>query len=319
MIDYSIKKHKVLTAGGGTDLSLTEFVYKAPVAGKVLYIQSGLHGGETSQWVLYQLHNFLMKNLQCGEVHIVPYANPMAWIQRAYFSTFGKFSLLDGKDFNRCFPGKKDGDVNARLCAAIFDLASKADFVLDLHTSKSSNPFAIYTKFEYESMVKACGLPYNQYSDDASIPSLHGTFNAALDRAEIANITIECGSHNEYDENKINAVFKGICSILAELNLIEKSQGKALQTVVYRFEKRNKIFSPVCGLFKPEKALGSKVKQGEVIGWIANASDLSQMLDVKAPMDGVLQILTAGHIVWEGDVLAEIVPMDDLHLISCSK
>ena len=315
MIDYSIKKHKVLTAGGATELCLNEFVYKAPEAGKVLYIQSGLHGGETSQWVLYQFHSFLMNNLKCGEVHVVPYANPMAWMQRAYFSTFGKFSLLDGKDFNRCFPGKKDGDVNARLCSAIFDLASKADFVLDLHTSKTSNPFAIYTKFEYEPMVKACGLPYNQYSDDAGIPSLHGTFNAALDRAGVANITIECGSHNEYDENKINAVFNGICSILAELNLVEKSLTKTLQSPIYRFEKRTKIFSPACGLFKPEKKLGGKVKQGEVIGLIANASNLAEMIEVKAPMDGVLQVLTAGHILWEGDIVAEIVPEEDLYLI----
>ena len=316
MIDYSIKKHKILTAGGGTELSLTEFVYKAPSAGKVLYIQSGLHGGETSQWVLYRLHAFLMHNLQCGEVHIVPYANPYAWMQRAYFATFGKFSLLDGKDFNRCFPGKKDGDVNARLCAAIFDLASKADFVLDLHTSKSSNPFAIYTQFDYEPMVKACGLPYNQYSDDASIPSLHGTFNAALDRVGVANITIECGSHNEYDEHKIKAVYDAVCAVLAELNLVAKTETKPAVDSIYRFEKRNKIFSPACGLFKSEKALGNMVKQGERIGLIADAADLAQMLEVKAQVDGVLQILAAGHIVWEGDVLAEIVPLSDLHKIA---
>ena len=316
MIDYSVKKHKILMAGGATELCLNEFVYKAPAAGKILYIQSGLHGGETSQWVLYQLHSFLMNNLKCGEVHIVPYANPLAWMQRAYFSTFGKFSLLDGKDFNRCFPGKKDGDVNARLCAAIFDLASKADFVLDLHTSKSSNPFAIYTKFEYEPMVKACGLPYNQYSDDASIPSLHGTFNAALDRAGVANITIECGGHNEYAANKIAAVYDAVCSILAELNLVEKSLTKTLSTPVYRFEKRNKIFSSACGLFKPEKELGGKLKQGEVIGHIADASNLAEVIEVKSPLDGVLQVLTAGHIVWEGDVVAEIVPETDLCLIS---
>lgn len=316
MIDYSVKKHKVLTAGGATEICLNEFVYKAPTAGKVLYIQAGLHGGETSQWVLYQLHSFLMNNLKCGEVHVVPYANPMAWMQRAYFSTFGKFSLLDGKDFNRCFPGNAHGDVNARICAAIFDLATKADFVLDLHTSKSSNPFAIYTKFEYEPIVKACGLPYNQYSDDASIPSLHGTLNAALDRAGIANIAIECGGHNEYDENKIAAVYQAVSAVLSELKLVEKLKGKALSSSIYRFEKRNKIFSPACGLFKPEKKLGSKLKKGEVIGWIANSENLAEKINIIAPIDGILQILTVGHIMWEGDVLAEIVPLDDLHLLA---
>ncbi len=315
MIDYSVKKHKVLMVGGATEICLNEFVYQAPKAGKVLYIQSGLHGGETSQWALYQLHSFLMNNLKCGEVHIVPYANPMAWMQRTYFSTFGKFSMLDGKDFNRCFPGKKDGDVNARVCAAIFELATKADFVLDLHTSKSSNPFAIYTKFDYEPMVKACGLPYNQYSDDASIPSLHGTFNAALDRAGVANITIECGGHNEYVPEKINLVFNAVCAVLENLELIEKSQSNTNKSPVYRFEKRNKIFSPSCGLFYPEAQLGSKVNKGDVIGKIAVADNLAEVQPVLASVDGILQVLTSGHIVWEGDVLAEIVPLDDLQQI----
>lgn len=306
------KKHKVFTAGGGTDIVLKEFVYKADKPGKIFYIQSGLHGGETSQWCLYKLHKFLLENLAYGEVHIVPYANPLAWMQRAYGSTFGKFSLIDGKDFNRCFPGNATGDVNGRICAALMNLAASADFVVDLHTSKSSNPFVIYTKKDYESMVKACGLPYNQYSDDASIPSLHGTFNAALDRAGVQNITIECGGHDEYDENKAEAVYQALCAVAAQLELLEKSESLANSMPVYVFEKRHKIYADACGLFHAEKNLGDEISQGEVIGKIYRADNLSEVEDVIAPENGVLHTLSAGHIVWEGDVLAEVIPLSDL-------
>ena len=316
MVDCEIQDHKVFTAGGGTDIVLREFVYKASQKGKVLYIQAGLHGGETSQWVLYKLHQFLKTNLVAGEVHVVPYANPLAWMQRTYFSTFGKFSLVDGKDFNRCFPGNPEGDVNSRIASVIMSLAKKSDFVVDLHTSKSSNPFAIYTKKEYEALVKACGFPYNQYSDDASIPSLHGTFNAALDREKVANITIECGGHNEYDEAKICSVYDALCSILLELKMVEKCESKKSLSVVYAFEKRKKVFSPMGGLFKSEQKLSAKVKQGDVLGYIYDAKNLDNVVEIKAPINGVLHVLGAGHIAWEGDVLAEIVPEDDLRVIA---
>ncbi len=315
MAAFSEKKHKVLTAGGGTEIVLKEFVYKADKPGQTLYVQSGLHGGETSQWCLHRLHGFLLEHLTCGEVHVVPYANPLAWMQRAYFSTFGKFSQIDGKDFNRCFPGNPDGDVSARLCAAIMKLATAADFVLDLHTSKSSNPFVIYTQKEYEPWVAACGLPYNQYSDDASIPGLQGTFNAALDRAGVKNLTIECGGHNEYAEAKIDAVFNAVCAVLNKLGLTEKGANTDIPAEIYRFEKRRKVFAAAGGLFRAEKALGAKVARGEVIGHIFDAGNPAVLSAVTAPADGILQILCAGHIVWEGDVVAEIVPAEDLKRI----
>lgn len=313
MAEYSKKEHAVLTAGGGLNVVLREFVYKAEKTGKAIYIQSGLHGGETSQWVLYRLHRFLLENLRCGEVHIVPYANPLAWMQRVYGSTSGKFSLLDGKDFNRCFSGSATGDVTARLCAKLMELSASADFVVDLHTSKRSKPFAIYTQKAYEPVVKACGLPYNQYSDDAAIAALHGTFNAALDRAGVANITLECGSHDSYEAENAEVVEKALQSLLGILGMVEVVPERAGK--VYAFEKRQRAFSAAGGLFKPESMPQSRVSAGETIGYVYDSADLAEVVEVKAPCDGVVLTVSASHIVWEGDVLAEIVPTDDLREI----
>lgn len=313
MAEYSKKEHAVLTAGGGLNIVLREFVYKAGKFGKTVYIQSGLHGGETSQWSLYRLHRFLLDNLRCGEVRVVPYANPLAWMQRAYGSTFGKFSLLDGRDYNRCFPGNAQGDVTGRLCTELMKLASGADFVLDLHTSKRSKPFAVYTQKAYEPMVKACGLPYNQYSDDENIVGLRGTFNAALDRAGIANLTLECGSHDNYDAENTEVVEKALLSLLFFFGMADAEV--LTDRKIYAFEKRQKVFSAVGGLFKPEVKPQSKVVAGETIGSVYDSTDLANIVDVKAPRAGVILTLAAGHIVWEGDVLAEIVPLDDLREI----
>ena len=75
--NFSIEKLPILTAGGGTEINLCIHHYHAAATGKKVYIQAGLHGGETAQWSLKLLHDFLLNNLQSGEVCIIPYANPL--------------------------------------------------------------------------------------------------------------------------------------------------------------------------------------------------------------------------------------------------
>lgn len=312
MTEYKKLEHHILSIGGGVNLSLTEFVYDSGIPGKKMYIQSGLHGGETSQWVLYKLHAFLMNNLSSGEVHVVAYANPAAWLQRTYYSTAGKFSLIDGKDYNRCFSDSSGADVNSLICGAIAKLAGKCDFVIDLHTSKMSAPFAIYTKPEYAPYVKAIGLRYNQFSDDAAVPALHGTFNAWLDRRHIPNVTIECGSHDEYDAKKIELVFNGLTSLLAFLSGQENASTKA---DLYRFDTRKKIYAPTAGLIKYLKNPGDFIKKGDFVAELFSADELSETQLVTAEENGVLHVLNPGHIVWQGDIVAEIIPQDNLSLL----
>ncbi len=313
MIECIKLKHKVADVGAGVEIYLDEFVFKSDKSGKKIYIQSGLHGGETSQWVLFQLASYLQHHLQSGEVHIVPYANPTAWLQRGYYATYGKFSLIDGKDYNRCFTEKCDGDGNARICNAIMKLASSADLVLDLHTSKSSNVFGIYTQKSYETYIKLLGLRYNQYSDDASIPSLHGTFNAALDRAGIDNITIECGGHNELNENKVNAVYDGILNIFRHFEMIN---GTVINhSNVYSFEKKVKVYANCSGLIEWDKNLDDEVSVGEQIAHIHKAGELLTTETVSSPLNGVWQVRIPGHIVWEGDIVAELIPLDNIKKI----
>ena len=201
-------------------------------------------------------------------------------------------------------------DINSLVCAKIMELATKNDFVLDLHTSKMSDVFAIFTQKKYMTYIKTLGLKYNQYSDDASIPSLFGTFNAALDRAKIDNLTIECGGHDEYCENKICQVFDGICNLLSGFLMItEKNTGEKQQFI---FAKRNKIYANCSGLMKLEVETGKKVKKGEVIAKINLSNNLAEALNVLSPIDGILLVANPSHIIWQGDVVAEIVPLDVL-------
>ena len=101
------------------------------------------------------------------------------------------------------------------------------DLVIDLHTSKMSNPFAIYTKPEYEKYIRLLWFPPITNIPMMPLSPLHGTFNAALDRAGIDNLTIECGGHDEYDESKTTAVFAALKSLLSALGMLQPTETPA--------------------------------------------------------------------------------------------
>lgn len=310
MVEFNIKKVQLIESGAGIELYVNKHIYEAGSSGKTIYIQAGLHGGETSQWVLNILHSFLFKSLKRGEVHIVPYANPMAWMQRQYLSTNGKFSLIDGQDFNRAFSGDEHGSSNQRIAAGLMTIARNADLVIDLHTSKDSSPYCIFTKEKYTHLVKLCNLELNQFSNDAAIPSLQGTFNAALDREDIDNLCIECGSHNEYNETKIKAVYESLINLLSAFDMIDEPTFVLDDCFV--FENKKKIFSPYSGLIKFRKKADDLITNGEIIATIFEASSLGSKIDIPSPVDGRIISNHLGHIVWEGDTIAEIVPLTEL-------
>ena len=102
----------------GNSIDIVTYTLAAPVQGKKVHVQSGIHGGEITYWVQHRLFNFLKEHLKAGEVVFVPCANPVAWEQRAYFYTFGKFDLYDGRDPNSHFPGDADGSIHQRIAHA---------------------------------------------------------------------------------------------------------------------------------------------------------------------------------------------------------
>lgn len=308
MVEFKQIEHQVLQAAAGVNLTVKEYIYDSGKSGKQVYIQSGLHGGETSQWVLYKLHDYLMNNLVKGVVRVVLFANPAAWMQRFYNTTAGKFSLIDGKDYNRGFAEQTGYDEKGLLAKAIMQIAQNCDLAIDLHTAKKSNPFVIYTQRKYENLVKVCGFDYNQYSDDAHTAGLENTFNAALDRKNIANLCIECGSHDEYDEAKIGKVYDALLRLLGFMeNVCEQ---KMTSKPCFVFTHITKLWAPCGGLFRLTKNIGDKVNSGEAVGEIYRADNVAKIVKIKSNCNGLILKAINTHVVWQGDIVLELA--DDL-------
>lgn len=151
---------------------LTSFHYGAPGTGKKVYIQAALHADEVPGMLVAQFLRSELAALEdagkiCGEVVLVPAANPIGLAQAIHGAPFGRFDLASGTNFNRAYKhvaadlivsleGKLTDDAahnvalireHARASVAhwnprndtealkktLLGLAIDADIVLDLH------------------------------------------------------------------------------------------------------------------------------------------------------------------------------------------
>lgn len=313
-----INKYRDLagTTPMGTELSILRYEIDSEKPGQHIYIQSGIHGGEITQWIIHELFLFLKKNLLQGKITLVPCANPVSWTQRAYYSTNGKFDFYMGKDWNRNFPGNREGSMGERIAAVLFENAKKADFALDLHTSRESIPFAIYSRSQYENILKTIGIRYNQFIDMQKNPAYGNTMNACLDSAGVENLCIECGSHDAYEPDNIREVISGLKRLLAARGMVDTKFAEPAPQKIKTFSKTVKYTAPVGCLLRLAKPLGAEVKKGDDLFYCFDNNDLGSVIAVQSKHDGVLFKASPTHIYWSGDDVIQLLLDEDTKLLT---
>ncbi len=299
----------------GTPLEILKYELDSEVPGKTVYIQSGIHGGEVTQWILHELYHFLERKMISGKVVLVPCANPVSWTQRAYYSTNGKFDFYMGKDWNRNFPGNPEGSMGERIAAVLFGLAKQADFALDLHTSRHSIPFGIFSRQTYLSWVKTAGVSYNQFIDMGANSSYKNTLNACLDDAGVPNLCIECGSHDSYEADNVQEVYEAIRRLLAELKIVRAEDTRKAPDKVRIFSKTAKYHARKGSLIRLAKSLGDEVRVSEDLFYYFDNNDLGKITSEKARHNGILFKTSPTYIYWSGDDVLQLLLQDDVQEI----
>jgi predicted deacylase len=294
----------------GNPIDIVSYTVAAPAKGKRVYIQSGIHGGEVTYWLQHRLFNFLREHMTAGEVVFVPFASPAAWEQRSYFYTHGKFDLCDGKDFNSHFPGKEDGSLHQRTAFQLAGLAKGSDLTLDLHTSRNSIPFCIYTREAYAPLVKELGLRYN-YLDAEIAPDTYGSFDCAMDPAGIDNLCVECGSHDEYDAAKTDEVFAGILRLLGRMGLIDKRHTQPAGEAFF-FASHKKIIIQESGFVRYDVTLGKPFRKGDTLFTLHRTAELGAEKPEVASEDGIAYKHAPTHIYRIGDETLHYIPLSAL-------
>ena len=109
---------ELLSNAPGTRHAIQVLRFGTPGAAPKAYIQGALHADEVPAiLVTLQLQHRLTEldkqGRLCGEVVLVPFANPMGLSQQLMGQHQGRFDLRDGHNFNRAFPDLSQAAVRA--------------------------------------------------------------------------------------------------------------------------------------------------------------------------------------------------------------
>lgn len=258
------------------------------------------HGGERSPlWIIDQI---IKSPPVQGTLTIIPISNPFGFI-------FGERNeVIEGKDPNRQFPGKPTGDFSARIANAIFTLAQKSDFVIDLHTFSRQSPFLVgYAEdaqadtARVEKMIQLLSPDVIWMVDDKKGEDRRfvGSFDGALARKGIPSVFIEMPNYQMISEELIKRISQSIRKVFEEFS-------EPLNTVreIPRFQAKY-LYADDTGIFDPCVQPLQTVYAGQSIGTVALFPDFSTKI-LTTPIGGTVLTIRGKDVLRTGSKLASI-------------
>ncbi|HEY1320513.1 MAG TPA: succinylglutamate desuccinylase/aspartoacylase family protein [Streptosporangiaceae bacterium] len=273
--------------------------------GPLLTVIAGVHGCEyASMAAVRRWTRGLAQRELRGRVRAVPVLNLTAFAARSPFVV-----PEDGKNLNRCFPGKADGTLAERLAYDTFgQLISGSDALIDAHCGdmvEALQPFTLYEGGTAEDTARdlatGYGLPYVIRQEPGPDRAVGGTTSAAAAAVGIPAITAEAGGCGLVEEHAVQLHLTGLDGALRVLGM-SNGTGPAAQQPSYlgRFLW---LRCQQAGWWEPTVGPGDTVAEGAVIGTVSSLDGADVQETVTAPADCVVIFLTSSPAVADDGLL----------------
>ncbi|MDB9525378.1 succinylglutamate desuccinylase/aspartoacylase family protein [Oscillatoria sp. CS-180] len=151
----------LLELASGDSLSLQVYRFVGSQPGKIVYVQSNLHGAELAgNVVIHRLLSYLTALDQThlrGEIRLVPVCNPIGVNTRAHHFASGRFNPYDGQDWNRIFWDYEQVHKGARSLAERH-LGSSVETIQRAYRQAILQSFQV----ELDALQSPVGVPLHQ-------------------------------------------------------------------------------------------------------------------------------------------------------------
>ena len=127
----------------------------------------------------------------------------------------------DGRDLNRCFPGKPDSNTTSRVAHKLWSkLISTSDYVVDLHSAAKgrTNIPQIRANLAHASSNRIARSFGIETILDSKGP--RGSMRRVANEEDIACITYEGGGSDEADPESVQISMYGIINLLRSLRML---------------------------------------------------------------------------------------------------
>ena len=281
-----------------TKIEIPVFVFRSNKMGPTLLLCAGMHGEETNGIEIIRkiITRDEIKKLNCGSVIAIPVINSVSFL-------FGSRDLPDGRDLNRCFPGKKNGSFGSRIAYDIMqEIIPLIDFGVDFHTggAKINNTPQIRCVFEFAENVALA----KKFSPPIIIDSRYreGTFRKEAAKKGKPILVYEGGESMRFDYTAINEGVNGCLRLLKNYKMIDID---APNNHSVKIKKDTWIRASASGLFHMNASNGAYVEKGDLLGVICNPFGGIEH-QIFATVDGYIVGVNNQPVVNQGDALIHI-------------
>ncbi len=294
----------------GSEVSLPVLTVRGNQGGPKLLLTISVHGDEiTGHRSLWYLLDHLQGADMRGQLTVVSLVN----VEGFNYSIRGfPYSTLD---LNRMFPGDEEGSLPERITARVWSLASKADFVLDVHTAGLCTPFVLIHPAEplirdfMEDVAHASGLTplYNYDPELYDRIGLGRSLSGTAVRNGIPALTVELPGFVGIDELGARAGFIAVKNVMSKLDMLDEGYEEIdfLPVIRRRGMKRLKVSAEAAGLLDYTVKLGEEVFEGQLLARVR--SPLGEVLEeVRAPRDGFVVQLNGFYRTFTGGKVATL-------------
>ncbi|MEO3428972.1 succinylglutamate desuccinylase/aspartoacylase family protein [Pelagibius sp. CAU 1746] len=296
-----------------TPITMPIHVVRGRRAGPCLFVCAALHGDEINgvEIIRRLLRLTALKRLQ-GTLIAVPIVNVLGFLSQSRY-------LPDRRDLNRSFPGSAQGSLAGRLARIFLDeIVANATHGIDLHTAaihRDNFPQirANLDDPECERLAQAFGVPLV-----INTGFREGSLREAASGLSVPVIVYEAGEALRFDEGCIRAGVKGVVRVMRALEMLAPSRRRKTErasSLVIRSSKW--VRAPHSGLLRSAAALGSAVKEGQVLGVVSDPFGENE-IEVRASIGGVIIGRSNIPLVHEGDALFHIARHEGTQVIARS-
>ncbi len=283
-----------------TPMTMPVQVIHGRYEGPRLFVCAALHGDEINgvEIIRRLLRLSPIRRLR-GTLIAVPIVNVPGFVSQSRY-------LPDRRDLNRCFPGSTQGSLASRLARLFMDeVVSKATHGVDLHTGAlhRDNFPQIRGNLDDEetnNLAQAFGVPVT-----INTGFRDGSLRWASAEKNVPVIVYEAGEALRFDEACIRAGVKGIVRVMRVLGMLPRPKRLPIARPSLVIRSTTWVRASQSGLLRAVTALGAQVKEGDLLGLIADPYGENEV-ELCSPSDGVVIGRSNLPLVHEGDALFHV-------------
>ena len=289
-----------------TQLEMPIQVVRGKKPGPTLFLSGAIHGDEINgvEIIRRVLEQRSLKRIR-GTLIAVPVVNIYGFIYQSRY-------LPDRRDLNRSFPGSESGSLAARLANLFLkEIVAHCTHGIDLHTAaihRENFPHirAVLDDEETERMAAAFESPVILNSE-----IIDGSLRKSVEAMGVNIIVYEAGEALRFNEVAIRAGVRGVMSVMRKLEMLPVPKTPRAQSYTMVATASTWVRAPQSGIVRLIKPLGSRVRENEVLGMVADPFGEKEQ-QALAPYDGIVVGKTNLPLVNEGEALFHIAQVKSM-------